>query len=402
MMTKGINNFKRITPILLVIFVILSTDTLITAQNSNFYYLRIAQIITIIIVLYWIIKSDFRRVVISRESILIFITTIMLVLSMIINRDFTGGYFILIINLLFGYFFSKRVSFTEFARRYIKIMLFLSIFSLLCFLLTPFLCNLSILPTITNHNGLEYKNLFFTTIYSSGLMRNMGPFWEPGVYQIYLIVALLFSVYFDEILWHKIVLAMAILTTFSTTGYISLILVFCLYTLKKDISKKKKKKYLLILVGAFAGIIFLLSPIAQRVILEKFQNNSYSMSLDSRTISVFINLMAFKNNLFFGVGPKNIDNFTTLYLDSIDYNGYYGFICNTNTLLLYFAMFGLTVGIFFLYCIWRGIKVMRDNVLSKVILILLIIIETSSEPLTYSLLCSVLFIYGLRAKKVKN
>lgn len=76
--------------------------------------------------------------------------------------------------------------------------------------------------------------IFFTYHHQHGqdltlTPRNCGAFWEPGMFAVFLNLAILINIYInrDSVFSRKnIVLITALLTTFSTTGYIVLFLIF--------------------------------------------------------------------------------------------------------------------------------------------------------------------------------
>ncbi|HET6225848.1 MAG TPA: hypothetical protein VFF27_06185 [Bacteroidia bacterium] len=53
--------------------------------------------------------------------------------------------------------------------------------------------------------------------------RNSGPFWEPGAFAIFIILALIFNLIDERTLWSKknILLSIVLLTTLSTTGFVA-------------------------------------------------------------------------------------------------------------------------------------------------------------------------------------
>lgn len=61
--------------------------------------------------------------------------------------------------------------------------------------------------------------------------RNSGPFWEPGAFAIFIMIALIFNLIRDKILWSKrnIILSIALLTTLSTTGFIAFFVLIMSY-----------------------------------------------------------------------------------------------------------------------------------------------------------------------------
>jgi hypothetical protein len=70
--------------------------------------------------------------------------------------------------------------------------------------------------------------------------RNSGPFWEPGAFAIFIIIALIFNLINDKTLWSKknITLSITLLTTLSTTGFIAFfVLIMAYYFATGDILK---------------------------------------------------------------------------------------------------------------------------------------------------------------------
>ncbi|MCK5136200.1 MAG: hypothetical protein KAR19_10480 [Bacteroidales bacterium] len=127
---------------------------------------------------------------------------------------------------------------------FINIIFFLAIFSLV-FYPTQFLPSVQetikntlgsiITPLGTDHIPESHKSktlVFFTYLFgqdSPGVIpRNCGAFWEPGMFAVFLNLALLMNLYIEKraILSKKnLVFIIALITTLSTTGYIVLFLI---------------------------------------------------------------------------------------------------------------------------------------------------------------------------------
>jgi hypothetical protein len=74
-----------------------------------------------------------------------------------------------------------------------------------------------------------------------GEFRNPGPFWEPGLFAVFLNLALLFNFIKEKKIWNfkNIVLIAALISTFSTAGYIGFfVLVFSFYIINVSLIKK--------------------------------------------------------------------------------------------------------------------------------------------------------------------
>ena len=67
------------------------------------------------------------------------------------------------------------------------------------------------------------------------MMRNCGPFWEPGMFAVYLSIALFFNLFavHSKRKCCNIVFALSLITTFSTGGYIGGAFILILYALKQ-------------------------------------------------------------------------------------------------------------------------------------------------------------------------
>lgn len=110
----------------------------------------------------------------------------------------------------------------KFRSTYFNVMYYVSLISLVCFALNYLGVNIGFVfekyRTILVYNNLIYLE-------NAHVFRNCGMFWEPGAFQGYIMLALLFYINDYKSLWkiHRwkcIILSLALLTTFSTTGYI--------------------------------------------------------------------------------------------------------------------------------------------------------------------------------------
>ena len=96
--------------------------------------------------------------------------------------------------------------------------------------------------------------------------RNPGPFWEPGLFAVFLNLALLFHLVRVKKFWNprSIILVVALLSTFSTAGYIAFfVLLFSYYIV--DQSMLKKIVLSLFLLPALFTIYFSLDFLSAKV-----------------------------------------------------------------------------------------------------------------------------------------
>jgi hypothetical protein len=149
-------------------------------------------------------------------------------------RTFTGTY----IRLLLAYFVVALAGST-FPRHYVRILYFFSAVSLLFYAgsFIPgaeqfYLKTLGKLipnPWDDTEGFYQNKSNFLVYTFEQTLFtehRNSGPFWEPGGFGVFLIIALIFNHIYDKRIFSRknIVFMVCILTTLSTSTYICLFL----------------------------------------------------------------------------------------------------------------------------------------------------------------------------------
>ena len=260
-----------------------------------------------------------------------------------------------IIKLTAAYFIVKLVR-EKFISYYINI---LYVFSLISFLFY----SLSFVPGFTDfiisqiapyfESPFIESNAFYTPspsiiVYTFDPIaiteyRNSGPFWEPGAFAVYLIFALLFNVIKKGNLFEKknIIFIIALITTFSTAGYIAFfILVSGYYFFNKKLSHK-----LMLIIFVFISIsIYTTTPFLEKKV-------KHNMSLADETTSSRFGSAIADYSLFvespivgWGRGPKRYGDKEVLFFgqDQHRNNGIfillatYGFL---GSLLYYFLFY---------------------------------------------------------------
>lgn len=150
----------------------------------------------------------------------------------------------------------------------------------------------------------EYSPFFYeagmysTSVLGLSFTRLAGPFWEPGVFQIYLNFALYRLLFFENKRKRFLVLILVcIALTMSTTGYLLAAILILLYAIRKIDSEK----------GRFLSLV----PVTMAILLIAFQligskagsANSVSYDLRISDIQVGLNLLA--QNPLLGTGYMN-------------------------------------------------------------------------------------------------
>lgn len=149
---------------------------------------------------------------------------------------------------------------------------------------------------------------------SLGLLRNSGNFTEPGSFAAYLILALIFNIiHTNKIIEKKnIIFFIALITTFSTAGYMALFILLSGYYL----SKRKKRQQLIItplilLIGFYTyhNLSFL-----EEKVEKQYTATIESGSSGGRFGSGYYDLLDLKKHPFTGRGmlpTTRFDNITS-------------------------------------------------------------------------------------------
>lgn len=212
-----------------------------------------------------------------------------------------------------------------------------------------------------------YSNLILFT-FTKGLhsYQNSGFAWEPGSFACFLVIALLLNLFLNKFKFDnksKILIA-AIITTFSTTGYLGLLMTFFLAYRYRVVKIDFKIVLVILVAGAAIITIPLLADKVQDVyysdidVLSKinrmdvyFRHHTTAAIPLNRFASMIYIYNNFEYNLIWGVTIDYVKVVKGGYNVSIS-NGIFDFL----------AKFGL---LWFLYLLYRYSKVCIEYVLTK-------------------------------------
>jgi hypothetical protein len=310
---------------------------------------------------------------------------------MVLNNDFTGGYFSILLSLTISIFAAHIISLNKFIEIFVKVMLFLSLYSIVIYLLRPFFFNYrNLFPHFVNESSTPFLHLGFSVFVDlPNYYRMFGIFRESGVYQIFLNIALYF-VLFDKEFKSKIIYTLPILVTiiltFSTPGYIGsffLILAFIFTNFKLvRISTLSYKTFQFLL---FIVIIIVITSILNSDLFESFSITlskffNQESSYDERTTSILVDLELWLKKPFFGYGiTVGISQAKTLGSALLGYP-----MSNTST----FTSLMVTMGIFFAFFIAiLYVRFFRDSkspLISNLFIFLAIGLILSSQLIMYN------------------
>ena len=388
--TNKISVFESI--LLTLIFVFFTADSLIFGSNADTFFVKIKYLFFYSTFFYLIIKSKNRIDKNSFFILLAFIGTI--AISMLINSDLRLGYIQKMIVIIASFLYCRLYSLKRFAFLYTKIMFFLVGASLAfetCYLVFPQFVKLF---TLTNVAGISFNTWFIASlpIMPGGVIRNFGFAREPGVFAIFIILALLFETFVNEEQSIKriVVFVIGVLTTISTSGYIALaiyLIALLIYIEKFNFSNKNKIRFLLVI---FVGFILYLALKTDMLFGEQYgsvfgkmynKGNGAGGSFNARFASIISNVYMGFQNILFGKGITYVDeNFSNvswqiLQVDVRD---------NANTLFIHLAQYGMLFFSLQWYCLIKTVKNISESKVINIFCLLTYLAVAMSQTLIAS------------------
>lgn len=187
------------------------------------------------------------------------------------------------------------------------------------------------------------------------LMRNSGAFHEPGAYSVYLMLGIILNTYFTKKILHSknIFFTLVLLTTFSTTGYIMLLLFSSYAILKLKINNLLKPliitPFLFFIIYIYKEATFLESKIE-----EHYESQIESIQLKEtdkrgRIYSFGMSFKAFATAPITGRGIQKEQKYDIGEIGSFGY-GFGGL----------FALYGMFFGLFYMWFFYKGFIIMQN------------------------------------------
>lgn len=328
------------------------------------------------------------------------------------NGIYVNDVIIIISKLVFVIVIASNISLDDFIYKYVRIMIGLSILSLLCFSFIQITRGgpLPFQAEYRNSSGAVVYSTFYHTVgwqplngihyYTLGygyFTRNAGIFWEPGAFQVFLNFALVLYLAKDQLFtsdkWKKAyfpILVITVITTLSTTAFICLICNLVFFIFKKEKVNKKSTKLIII---AIALVAIVLVENYFGVIEEKLTNHgaSYITRMTDTTVGLELLVSSLDKFLIgYGVFAKN-------YL--IDLLKSYG-VYNISNGLIGFA---LNIGIIgLLYYLWHFTKTMIKVCNHKIILTCIALFEFCLMASSESIMLAPIFLLFIFSFNERN
>ncbi len=389
-----------------LVLIVVSDDTLWfgTNGNSNFEIIKYCVLLSTLGLLFLsnMGSMDLRRV--HRPALLCMIMCILVLITGVYNSDLRTGYFYKCCILILGFLFVRTFPFEQFVETFEKIMFFFAVTSAFCTILATISKTLvASFPVFYNSAGTGFYNLIVCMITVAGeTVRNYGIFREPGVFQMFLMLGLLFYTYYGKKfkIYRLFIYLIALGLTYSTTGYIAVIFYLILYLVKDTRRLLVKKKQMATLVLIIAGLLVLLLKTdllsTDGIVFNKFSNMKRYTTV-ARFASVFANIEMWLQGPIFGKGLIYVnDTFPEISLMKYGYASTH----NTNTLLCELATYGIVYTSILVAGYVQLVKRISERKIEQVLIGVVLLILMFGEKLTFSPMIYILMFYGLSVRNI--
>ena len=333
----------------------------------------------------WRNRTDWKRLFLDSRMAAAGLFAMVMLLPMLLKRDWQLMYFSIFLGLLLAVFLSYFVTLKETAKCYVLLLSALCVYSLIATYLLRRLPDHGVLyvPQFINSAGNAYYDFGLCNVSIHHVAsRNLGIFREPGVYQFFILMGLYLTNYWVD--WKKEahmwlangIFAATMLSTMATGGVIELGLFAVVLFIDKKMYRDKGLRLVAIVAVAAAVVVVIVSFLQQNAIywflydtlLEKFINRTDSVT--DRTAAFGANLQLFFRHPVVGARMSEV-------LHAVRNN-------TSSTLILY-AAYGILGGTLNVAC-WTAFVWKRERKLwLNLALLVILFMAFNTQNLTWDL-----------------
>lgn len=377
-----------------------STDTILFGTNANNAALYVPRSVGAFFVI-WSVTIVLRGKIKKDLSLLIICFFIgILMLNLLVNNENPSTIVSRIISILVAYCIVNIYDQNYFVNIFDRVMFMIAKVAIIIEIIAYIFPKLIYLfPSVTNTangifatcivGGLQLSNI------SQFFIRASGPFWEPGAFAIYLVLAIMNQLFFLKMDIKKVIAyVICLIITFSTTGYIALAGVFIVYTMYSD--SGKVNRYLktgivgILLLGIFVLLFGQNTSIYEMLFGKIVSNSSTSVT---RYASIINGLQIGFDYPMFGVGPNKLGDYMAMYAMKTTVMDLGANPWNTNTTTYQFAAYGAIFGIVFVIGYIRYFRKSCNKFLLRIGLLIVVLLAYCGEAY-FSFLPYVFVFYG--------
>lgn len=348
-------------------------------------------------------------------DVVIFVGLIVWVyLMQAILYDFFSLVTILTLILKFSYpYFSIKLIGKNFPKYLVNVMYFISITSLffyLLFIISPGF-ETFVLENITPYFKYKDRNDFYKShpnfilytmnIHDGNLIRNCGPFWEPGGFAVFLFITLLINYGYEQNLFSKknLVFMITIVSTLSTAAVITLVVFVFLITILK-----LKLGYVfttfVFIIPAFV-IAYESMPFLKEKIIRDYEiasSGNYEHLARNRFTSALLDFQDIKERPIFGAGKNNeMRSRKRAYFTYLDHRN--------NGVTALASNFGIPFTFLYFWLMYRSLKqyyIFVSNEPKFAIIAIIIILIQGSAQVVFEKPLLIILVYLVLVTKMLN
>lgn len=362
-------------------------DTLVTSTLLGFYRAQLSMaVLAAVAVCVFLLynRRQWHEILRDGRMKTVPIITAVMLLPMILKRDWQIMYLSVLFCLYMGVFLSYIMTLEQAAKYYVVSMAVLGVSSVLATYVLRFFPDKGIVPVPVFPNPIDYDFYYFGLSFVSVSyvkIRNFGIFREPGVYQFFLILGLYLNHY--RVHWKKdwqlwtvtAILAVTMLTTFATGGVFEMGLLAVVVFFDK---KLYKTKWIRRTVVTFVGVLLLTLAVSAvrkdalyqeiyHMVFDKFA--SKGLSYTDRVGSIAYDLKLFFQSPLLGMPIAKVFEVTETLLN------------NTFSTGIMLAIFGIMGGILhilgWIALVWKR----EEAVWVKLALLLILFLAFNTQNL---------------------
>lgn len=288
-----------------------------------------------------------------------------------------------------AFLIARLFSFDKFIKYYQVCIFVLTIFAIIVFVFTLIAgTNYSIFPLFNSGKGSIFYNYFFLT-FQYREARMQGPFWEPGLFASFLLLALSFEILFRKKIRKIFFLTylLGLILTFSTFGYLCFAVVLILLINRKVENIWLTAFFYLLIFGAVISftvfqkeIVPLLSKWMPTVFSKLMVNGKIVIFGGDRINSIVFDFQCWLKSPIFGNGMAKMSQYYAT--EAIEKNIH----AQTSTLTYFMAEFGilgLTFPVFLILGIFFSKKIELEDKIFVTILYLLIMFKEPHQGIAF-------------------
>lgn len=377
--------------------VFFSQEVLMFGTNKDPAYALFKHVVVVILFFVALGYALIKHVRVQIKTVLVVITLILFTLltAVMTEQSFTLKYAYACLNYLFALLVIVTIKPYHFKRAFFDIMLCLAVCSLVVFAISYIFPQIiHRLPVLVNDANHRFTNMIVAVIPHSiqySTPRNFGIFREPSAYQIFLNLAIMFGLDMEKTkMWKLIMLLFAVITTFSTAGYLICVVVVGAHILSVTPSKGVRS---LVCVGLVAAIaIYLMRKTGMEydssIFRKLFTNN---VSVNSRFGSIIVDLYLGIKSPIWGNGYAFMEgNFKEIAHESFSLKD----ISNTNTMMKLFAVHGIVP---FVINLSGQVQFFKYHMNTRAILLnsIAFLMMLSSVEIMFNILIYIVMLYGI-------